>query len=172
VIGAGKKRFPVLLGRMPAKIHAGEILLRRSSFHDLAFVRDNLDECFESCSAFRCWWRLRSVFAFLYIVEISGRPAGIFGISRFEPGISAEVSLALFDKTLRRLGYGREIISLASEMLLSRARVRQLLVTVEPENHAALSFWQGLGFQQAGTRGGNAVLSLDLNQAPVPPLTS
>jgi len=154
------------IGKMPRRTEAGGICLRRFSVRDLPFVRQGLQEAGWSESSFLTWWRLRRTFSFLYLVEISGRPAGIFGVYNFAPGSSAEISLMIFDEALRRRGYGKEIFSMAVEMLRRRAFVKRLSVMIDPENASALAFWTSLGFRDNSRRGKNKVLTLELNHGP------
>lgn len=156
----------VFIGRIPARLEAGDILMRRPCLGDLRFVQQGLRNAGWSGSLIRTWWRLRSVFAFVYVIEISGRPAGIFGVYNLAPRSSAEITLLIFDSSLRRRGHGQKIFSMAAEMLRRHACVKKLFVMAEPANAAALAFWAVLGFRHDHCRGRNKVLSLELNLHP------
>jgi ribosomal protein S18 acetylase RimI-like enzyme len=157
----------IFAGRMPYTTEADGIGLKRLSARDIPLVREGLREAGWSGSLFRTWLRLRQVFAFLYVVEISSRPAGIFGVYNFAPGSSAEISLMIFDEPMRRKGYGKKIFSMAADMLSRRAAIKRLWVMVDPENGPASAFWTGLGFRDDHSRGKYRICYLDLNAGTI-----
>ena len=154
--------FKVFIGRMPRRAEAGDIAMTSFSIRHLPLMQPALRDMGWSGSSFLTWWRLRRLFAFFYLIEILGRPAGILGVSHFKPGASAEISLVIFDKALRHRGYGKKIFSLAASILSRHASVKRLTVMVDPDNTAALSFWTALGFRDDRRQGNNQVLGLDL----------
>jgi ribosomal protein S18 acetylase RimI-like enzyme len=152
----------VFIGRMPRRVEAGDIAMTSFSIHHLPLVQPVLRDMGWSGSSFLTWWRLRRLFAFFYLIEILGRPAGILGVYNFKPGASAEISLVIFDKALRCRGYGKKIFSLAASILCRHAAVKRVTVMIDPDNTAALSFWTALGFRDDHLQGNNLVLGLDL----------
>ena len=152
----------VFIGRMPRRAEAGDIAMTSFSIRHLPLVQPVLRDMGWSGSSFLTWWRLRRLFAFFYLIEILGRPAGILGVYNFKPGASAEVSLVIFDKALRHRGYGKKIFSLAASILCRHAAVKRVTVMIDPDNTVALSFWTALGFRDDHLQGKNLVLGLDL----------
>ena len=154
--------FKVFIGRMPRRAEAGDVVMTSFSIRHLSLVQPMLRDMGWSGSTLLTWWRLRRLFAFLYFIEILGRPAGILGVYNFKPCASAEISLVIFDKALRHRGYGKKIFSLAASILSRHASVKRLTVMVDPDNTDALSFWTALGFRDDGRQGNNQILGLDL----------
>jgi ribosomal protein S18 acetylase RimI-like enzyme len=152
----------VFVGRIPRRTKAGDLGLRSFSICHLPLVLPGLRDVGWSGSSFRVWWQLSRTFSFLYLVEILGKPAGILGVYNFEPKVCAEISLVIFDKTLRRRGYGKRIFLLAASILSRHASIKRVLVMVDPDNTVALSFWTSLNFREDHLRGKRRVLGLDL----------
>jgi ribosomal protein S18 acetylase RimI-like enzyme len=72
----------------------------------------------------------------------------------------------VFDKALRRLGYGRRVFRMVAETLAVGAGLKQLTVRIRKDNRAALSFWKGMGFEDAGCEDGICSMEIDLTSAP------
>lgn len=57
-------------------------------------------------SWFSVWWWMKKTFIPAYFIECDSKQIGFIGLYNLIPGKSAEMSLAIFDKNNRRLGYG------------------------------------------------------------------
>src|SRR5208283_2800272 len=75
---------------------------------------------------------------------------GFIGLYNLMIGKSAEMSLIIFDKNNRRLGYGTKVFNICVQGMQRHSVVTEILVKVKTDNHGALSFWRKLGFLQAG----------------------
>jgi RimJ/RimL family protein N-acetyltransferase len=143
---------------MPACISGGDVRLRMLKFSDGPFVRDMLrdEEIVRSCglktreaaSWFFVWWWIKKTFTPAYCIECNSRAIGFIGIYDLAPGRSAEVSLVISDKVMRRRGYGRRAFELLSKCMRRHSLVREVFVKVGSDNRGALSFWRKLGFSE------------------------
>lgn len=113
-----------------------------------------------SGAAIRRW--IRKAYDLAWCVEVDSVPAGFAGIYGLRPGRSAEASLVLFDRTLRRRGYGRRVLRMVSGTLAARAGVRKLSVSVRKDNQSAVLFWSKIGFRSTGCEEDICSMELDL----------
>jgi GNAT superfamily N-acetyltransferase len=165
----------IFYARIPATMEEGNVRLRRLRVSDGAFLKSGFNEeenlrasglsspLSASGTAIRRW--VKKTYDLAWCVEIDSRPAGFAGIYRLRPRESAEASLVVFDKTLRRRGYGRRVFRMVAETLAVRTGLEQLTVRVRRDNRAALSFWKGIGFEDAGGEDCICSLELDLTSA-------
>jgi RimJ/RimL family protein N-acetyltransferase len=162
--------------RIPARMGEGSVRLRPLRISDGAFLESGFNEeenlranglsspVSASGTAIRRW--LKKTYDLAWCIEIESRPAGFAGIYRLRPGESAEASLMVFDKTLRNRGYGRRVFRMVAETLAVRTGLKQLTVRVRKDNRAALSFWKGIGFEDAGCQDGICSMEIDLTSGP------
>ncbi len=150
----------------------GNVRLRPLRISDGAFLKSGFSEeenlrasglsspVSASGTAIRRW--IKNTYDLAWCIEIDSLPAGFAGVRRLRPGESAEAGLMLFDKALRRRGYGRIVFLMVSETLAVSAGVKKLAVRVLENNLAALSFWRGLGFEDAGCEDGVCSMEIEL----------
>jgi RimJ/RimL family protein N-acetyltransferase len=167
--GGDRERIVILhehifCARIPARMEMGNIRLRPLRLSDGAFLKSGFSEeenlrasglsspVSASGAAIRRW--IKKTYDLAWCIEIDSLPAGFAGICRLRPGKSAEAGLMLFDKALRRRGYGRRVFVMISEALAMSAGIKKLAVRVLKNNLAALSFWKGIGFEDAGCEDG------------------
>jgi RimJ/RimL family protein N-acetyltransferase len=112
-------------------------------------------------SWFSVWWWIKKTFMPCYCIECDSKRIGFIGLYNLSPGKSAEMSLAIFNETLRRHGYGTRAFRLLVQGLKRYSVVKNLLVKVETDNHAAISFWRKLGFIETEISDGVVNMSLD-----------
>jgi len=109
------------------------------------------------------WWWLKKTFMPAYCIECDSKPIGFIGLYDLIPGESAEISLAIFDKTFRRQGYGTRAFKLLAQHLQRYSVVREIRVKVTRDNHCALSFWKTVGFLKMNTVDDTTInMSMDL----------
>ncbi|HUO76373.1 MAG TPA: GNAT family N-acetyltransferase [Thermodesulfovibrionales bacterium] len=113
-------------------------------------------------SWFHLWWRLRKTLIFRYAIEADSRLIGFIGLHRLMPGISAELTLLIADEKSRRLGHGARAFTLLAQNLEKYSSTRKLIVRVRPDNEAACSFWEKMGFEMRYDEYGMHVMSAEL----------
>jgi|SRR5208283_2488730 len=99
---------------------------------------------------FFVWWWMKKTFTPAYVIECDSKQIGFIGLYNLMIGKSAEMSLIIFDKNNRRLGYGTKVFNICVQGMQRHSVVTEILVKVKTDNHGALSFWRKLGFLQAG----------------------
>jgi RimJ/RimL family protein N-acetyltransferase len=99
-------------------------------------------------SWFSVWWWIKKTYSYSFCIELDSRPVGFIGLYNLALGKSADISLLIFDETLRRQGYGTRSFKLFAKTLLKHSVVENIFVTVKTDNHKALSFWKKLGFSE------------------------
>ena len=114
-------------------------------------------------SWFFVWWWIKRRFTCSYCIEIDSKPVGFIGLYNMRLGKSAEITLMIFESTLRRHGYGTMAFKLFAQNLQKHAVVEKVFARVEADNHVALSFWRSLGFMEVSSLEGITSMSLDLN---------
>ena len=99
-------------------------------------------------SWFLMWWWIKKTFVFSYCILVNGKRAGFIGLHNMNPFASAEMSLALFEKDMRRKGYGSRAFHLFLHDLEKHQFVKKIVVRVDKDNFVSLSFWKRLGFEE------------------------
>lgn len=117
------------------------------------------------------WWWTRRRFTVSFCIEAASRPVGFIGFYAMRLGDSAEITLVIFDRTMRRRGYGSRAFRLVERNLRRHSVVKRIRARVRPDDRAALAFWRGLGFddEEEECTGDAKCLSLDLSAAALPP---
>ncbi len=133
---------------MPASIEDAGMRLRRLRLSDGQFIIDGLKDeiILNSCglsspinsSWFSLWWWFRKTFMPAYCLELDSRPIGFIGLYDLIPGESAEISLVIFDKTLRRQGHGTRAFNLLARHLKRHSFVKKIQAKVTRDNRQAL----------------------------------
>ena len=114
-------------------------------------------------SWFFVWWWIKKTYSCSFCIELDSRPIGFIGLYNLIPGNSAEISLVIFDKSLRGQGYGTRTFKLLAQSLQRHSVVREIWAGVTTDNHSALSFWKKLGFVEINTLDDINSMSVDLN---------
>lgn len=158
--------------RIPRFIEGGSIRLRPLRVFDGPFFASGLkDEDILSTSGlnrpiasswFSVWWWMKKTFIPAYFIECDSKQIGFIGLYNLIPGKSAEMSLAIFDKNNRRLGYGTRAFNICAQGMQRHSVVKEIIVKVKTDNHGALSFWKKLGFVEAGIINGLITMSMGL----------
>lgn len=101
-------------------------------------------------SWFSLWWWMKRTFNLAYIIEIDSIRSGLIGLYDLQPGHSAEMTLVIFEKTLRNRGIGTRAFKLFAKNLITYSLTERIIVRVNRDNAFALSFWSGRGFKETG----------------------
>jgi len=109
-------------------------------------------------SRFLMWWWIRKTFIFSYCILVNGRRAGFIGLHNVQPCASAEMSLALFEKDMRRKGHGSGAFHLLVRDLQKHQLAKKIVVRVASDNFISLSFWKKLGFEEVKKNDGAIIL--------------
>ena len=113
-------------------------------------------------SWFFVWWWMNKTFTPAYLIECDSKQIGFIGLYNLISGKSTEMSLIIFDKNNRGIGYGTRAFNICAQSLQRHSVVRDILVNVKADNHSALSFWRKLGFVEAGIINGVITMSMSL----------
>lgn len=161
----------MFIAKMPGCLEDDNIRLRPLRIFDGPFITDVLRDkdilksngLSKPMSSlwFSFWWWIKKTFIPCYCIECDSKRIGFIGLYNLSPGKSAEMSLAIFNETLRRHGYGTRAFRLLVQGLKRYSVVKNLLVKVETDNHAAISFWRKLGFIETEISDGVVNMSLD-----------
>ncbi len=160
--------------KIPRLIEDGRIMLRPLRLSDGPFLSNGLrDEDIlkakglnkpVSPSWFFIWWWFRKTYICPFCIELNSMPIGFIGLYNVRLGKSAEISLVIFDKTLRRQGYGTRAFKLFAKSLQRHSVVEKILIKIKADNHIALSFWRKLGFVEASISNGiNGIISMSMD---------
>jgi len=125
-------------------------------------------------SLFSFWIWLKMTFQMVYTIQVeelgSRRVIGFAGLYDMTVGKSLSLSLAIFDPTDRRQGYGKQAVALLIECLRKNGAARTVFVEILRKNVASLRFFRKLGFELYSPftypifpqgRGGISVLTLE-----------
>jgi RimJ/RimL family protein N-acetyltransferase len=159
--------------RIPRHLDDGLIRLRPLRIFDGPFLYNGLREKHVSAanglrkplssSWLSVWWWIKRTFVLAYFIECDSRRIGFIGLHNLRLGESAEISLAIFDSTLRHHGYGTRAFRLLAQRLQRGSIIERILAQVRADNHSALSFCNRLGFREIGNLDGVVNMSMDLN---------
>jgi len=159
--------------RVPRFMRDGHIRLRPLRVFDAPYLRDRLrDKDMLRASGLSApvysswpvlWWWIKKRFMLSCCIEHESQRIGFVGLYNLRLAESAEITLAIFDKSLRHHGYGSRAFRLFAENLRRRAVVRKLLVRVRRDNFNAVSFWKKLGFSEVGRPDGIINMYMDLD---------
>ena len=97
-----------------------------------------------------------------YFIESDSRRIGFIGLYYLRPGKSAEMTLMIFDNNNRRMGYGTKAFTIFIYTLKRYSLIEEIIVKVKTGNHASISFWTKLGFEELYSLNGIKVMSMDL----------
>jgi RimJ/RimL family protein N-acetyltransferase len=145
----------------PLRIFDGHFI-RRGLKGEIGLSTDGLSRPTDS-SWFSVWWWIKKTYSYAFCIELDSRPIGFIGLYNLIFGNSADISLVIFDETLRRQGYGTRSFKLFARSLRRHSVVENIFVTVKTDNHRALSFWKKLGFSETSMSNDIINMSMDLN---------
>jgi len=109
------------------------------------------------------WWWIKKTFVLVYCIENDSRRIGFVGLYSLRLGKSAEISIVIFDKSARRLGYGSRSCNILLQNLKKYSIVEKIIARVKTDNKISLSFLQKLGFVEISNFDGIINMSMDLN---------
>jgi RimJ/RimL family protein N-acetyltransferase len=112
------------------------------------------------------WWWIKRTFLITYCIECNSRRIGFVGLHCLKLGEVVEASMMLFDKDVRRIGYGRRVAALLAENLKKHCIAERVIARVKRENCVSLSFVRKLGFVEEGISDNIVTLSLHLKSLP------
>ncbi len=144
---------------LPKFITTGEMTLRRVRISDRSLLSKNMteDDTDKSssdgrpgCTPWIFYLRLRRTFFTAYCIEYEREVIGFIGLYNLVPAESAEISLALFEPSLRRKGHGTRAVQMLFQSTVVRALANTIIAKVRKDNISARSFWAKLGFQEVG----------------------
>ena len=114
-------------------------------------------------SWFSVWWWIKKTYSYSFCIKLDSRPIGFIGLYNLALGKSADISLVIFDETFRRQGYGTRSFKLFAQSLRRHSVMKKISITVEADNHRALSFWKKLGFSETSMLNDIINMSMDVN---------
>jgi len=160
--------------RFPRYMKDGHIRLRPLRILDGPFMRHGFRKkeiqeanCLSkpiSSAWFSVWWWLKINFAVSYCIEIDSKRVGFIGLYNLRLGKSSELTLMIFDESVRRLGLGSTAFDLLAQNLRKHSIVKKIVVRVKTENEASI-FWRKLGFEEIGSMDGARDILMDLDIA-------
>jgi RimJ/RimL family protein N-acetyltransferase len=158
--------------RIPRFIEDGDIRLRPLRIIDANFLLKRFKNEGILFNSFRhktpvpvllsFWWWIKKTFIPAYCIECDSRQIGFIGLYNLIPGKSAEMSLVIFDKNNRRMGYGTRAFNICVKGMQRHFVVKEIIVRVKTDNYGALSFWKKLGFVETGIINGLITMSMGL----------
>lgn len=114
-------------------------------------------------SWFFIWWWIRKTFMLAYCIECDSKRIGFIGLYNLRLGKSAEMTLVIFDKNNRRLGYGSRAFNILARNIKRNFLVETIIVKVKTDNHISASFWQKLGFKELNSTDEIKIMRMDLS---------
>jgi RimJ/RimL family protein N-acetyltransferase len=109
------------------------------------------------------WWWIKKTFKIVYCIECDSKRIGFIGLYDLSLGKSAEMTLVIFDKNIRRHGYGGRAFRIFSRNLKKISLIERIIVRVKTDNSISASFWQKLGFRELHVANGIKTMFIDLN---------
>jgi RimJ/RimL family protein N-acetyltransferase len=159
--------------RIPRHIEYAQIGLRQLRFSDIPFLCDRLrgKEIFAtnglskqiSLSWLSVWWWIRKTFTLIYCIKCDSKRIGFIGLYNLKLGESAEMTLVIFDKDMRRLGYGSKVFTAFTNYLKDHYIVKKIVVRIKTDNLVSISFWQKLGFRELNVINDIMILHINLD---------
>jgi RimJ/RimL family protein N-acetyltransferase len=157
--------------RIPRHIEYAEIGLRQLRFSDIPFVFDGLRDKEilatnglskqTSLSWLSVWWWIKKTFPLIYCIKCDTRRIGFIALYNLKLGESAEMTLVILDKKMRRLGYGSKVFITFANYLKVHYIVKKIVVRIKTDNLISIAFWQKLGFRELNVV--NDILILHIN---------
>lgn len=162
--------FYTILPRSMKDIH---IRLRPLRIFDGPFLRAGLNnrEALEadgftdllSLPSLSLWWLIKKTFTVVYCIECDSKPIGLIGLYNLELGKSAELTLLIFEKNFRRLGYGTTVFTIFAKYLKGHSIAENIIVRIKTSNIVSISFWKKLGFKEISRKNDIQIMYMDLD---------
>lgn len=144
----------------PVRIWDGPFLMEGFRREDLLLV-NNLKR--PICSSWLpVWWWMKQSFICTYCILIDSERIGFIGLYNLKFRKSVEISLFIFEKHMRHLGYGSKALNLLAQNFRKFSFVNEIIVRVKLDNCVALSFCQKNGFKELSTDGYTITMSTNL----------
>jgi RimJ/RimL family protein N-acetyltransferase len=163
----------VLYAKIPRYMKDDNLRLRPLRIFDGPFIGEGLrDEVVLkanglsspiSSSWWVVWWWIKRTFMITYCIECDSRRIGFVGLYDLRLGELAEISVVIFDKNVRRLGYGSKAFTMLSQNLRKCSVVEKVVARVKTDNNISISFLQKLGFKEMNAAHGITIMFIDLN---------
>ena len=99
------------------------------------------------------WWWMKRSFVCTYCILIDSRRIGFIGLHNLKFRKSVEISLFIFEKHMRHLGYGSKALNLLAQNLKKFSFVEEIIAKVRWDNRVALSFCKKNGFKELYAEG-------------------
>ncbi len=109
------------------------------------------------------WWWAKKTFKIIYCIECDSKRIGFIGLYDLRLGKSAEMTLVIFDKNIRRHGYGSRAFRIFTQNLKKNSIIERIMIRVKTDNSISASFWQKLGFRELLAANGIKTMFIDLN---------
>jgi len=162
----------VFYTRVPICMKDGHIRLRILRISDGPFIRNMLLDSVTlksggltepiSKSWFFVWWWIKKTFDLAYCVKLDSKQIGFIGLHNLNPVKSAEMTLVISGENNRRMGHGTSTFQILAQTLRRCKLIEKITIKVLEDNHASISFWRRLGFEDVHSLNGIKVMSLDL----------
>jgi RimJ/RimL family protein N-acetyltransferase len=117
-----------------------------------------------SSSWLSVWWWIKKTFAIIYCIECDSKRIGFISLYDLRLDKSAEMTLVIFDKNIRRHGYGSRAFRIFTQNLKKKSIVERIMVRVKTDNSISASFWHKLGFKELHVTNGIKTMFIDLNE--------
>jgi GNAT superfamily N-acetyltransferase len=108
------------------------------------------------------WWWIKRTFLCTYCILVDSRRIGFIGLYNLKFRKSIEISLFIFEKHMRHLGYGSKALNLLAQNLKRFSFVDEIIARVGLDNCVALSFCQKNGFKELYTEDHIITMSINL----------
>jgi RimJ/RimL family protein N-acetyltransferase len=172
IVASNKERLRMFYARIPRYMITPPIRLRPVWILDGPFLSEgfkrkdfllvnNLKEPIYS-SWFLVWWWMKRAFVCPYCILIDSRRIGFIGLHNLRFRKSVEISLFIFEKNMRHLGYGSKALNLLAQNLKRFSFVDEIIARVRLDNRVALSFCQKNGFKELYTENHIITMSISL----------
>ena len=159
--------------RILRHIEYAQIGLRQLRFSDIPFLCDGLrdKEILAtnglskqiSLSWLSVWWWIKKTFTLIYCINCDSKRIGFIGLYNLKLGKSSEMTLVIFDKDMRRVGYGSKAFNIFAQNLKKHSIAEKIIVKVRIDNNISISFWQKLGFKELNKINGIQTMYKNLN---------
>lgn len=163
----------MLYAKIPRYMKDNDLRLRPLRIFDGPFIGEGLrDEVVLkanglsspiSSSWWAVWWWIKRTFVITYCIECDSRRIGFVGLYDLRLGELAEISIVIFDKNVRRVGYGSRAFTMLSQNLRKYSVVEKVVARVKTDNNISISFLQKLGFKEMNAADGITIMFIDLN---------
>ncbi|MBI5025986.1 MAG: GNAT family N-acetyltransferase [Nitrospirae bacterium] len=150
----------------PLRVFDGPFLMGGLKDEDI-LLANGLNKPIAS-SWFFIWWWIKKTFMPAYCIECASGRMGFIGLYNLMIGKSAEMSLVIFDRNNRRMGYGTRAFKLFAKSLQRHSVVERILIKIKADNPIALSFWKKLGFVETGILDDIISMSIGLDSYHLP----